>query len=69
MSEYWTEEDLARLDAVLASGEQSHQYEDRKTVYRGLQELLELRARMKASLAGTQQGGMRIVYGRFGKGL
>lgn len=68
MSGNWTEDDLRRVEALIATGEQSVQYEDKKVVYRGMGELLELRDRMRASMQ-AQSTGLRLSYGVFGKGL
>lgn len=68
MSGNWTEDDLKAVEALIATGESSVQYEDRKVVYRGQDELLALRDRIRASISARPQG-MRITYGSHSKGL
>ena len=67
----WTQEQLEHIEALIATGEQSVQYEDKKVVYRGLGELIGLRNRIKSALGAqvSRSGGLRISYGSFGKGL
>lgn len=46
----WTEADLAAIDAAIASGDQTIQFQDRTLTRRSIRELLEARAIIVASL-------------------
>lgn len=65
----WTQEQLDELDKLIASGESSAAYADRKLVYRSLDELRQIRDQVAGQLQG--QGVRREVRtkAQFSKGL
>ena len=64
----WTAEDLANLDAAIASGSLTVRSKNGDSVtYRSLDDMLRLRALIAASLQSTPT--RRVTYARPGKGL
>lgn len=65
----WTADHLARLEAAIAKGVMSVQYEDRRVTYRSQREMLELRDLMKRELGQRPSRSSRRAYARTDRGL
>lgn len=66
----YTAEHLKRLDEAIARGVLSVQYEDRRTQYRSLDEMLRIRALMRRALGDVAASPReRRRRGSYGKGL
>lgn len=65
----WTQEQLDELDKLIASGESSAAYGDRRLVYRSLEELRQIRDQVARQMQGG--GGPREIRtkAQFSKGL
>lgn len=64
----WTEEQLAALERLIASGTSSAAYQDRRVQYRSQDELLRLRDAARRDL-GHASGGEAFIRTEFSKGL
>jgi hypothetical protein len=66
----WTADDLAALDAAIASGAKKVKYSDREIEYQSLSDMLKVRGIMRAALGcpGATLAAGR-TYGGYSKGL
>ncbi len=58
----WTSAHLRALDEALAKGVRRVSYADRSVEYGSVDEMLKLRATMKAEIEGGDQGDSQIVF-------
>lgn len=65
----WTIEDLAALDAAIATGAKRVQYHDKFIEYQSIQNMLAARRLIFSWLFPDQVGRPGRVYGSFSKGL
>jgi len=63
----FTQAQLDALDKAISTGARSISYDGKTTVFRDIDEMLSLRARMSESLAGTVGTGAGLT--EFSKGL
>lgn len=65
----WTLTELADLEKAIAQGALTVQYQDRRTTYRSLEEMLRLRGLMRKDLGLVIPGLVRDVHVITDKGL
>jgi hypothetical protein len=58
----WTADQLAALDAAIASGTLTVEFENRRVTYQNLEQLLKLRSLMVADIAGSVEGAAPSNY-------
>jgi hypothetical protein len=66
----WTDADLAALDAVIAKGELTVEFADRRVTYRAVADLLQARALIAGTLASeSDTPPPKLFYGVGAKGF
>lgn len=58
----WTQTDLDRINAALASGELTVEYDGRRTTYRSLSDLLAMRRLIQSELNPSLKTDGQIVF-------
>jgi hypothetical protein len=66
----FTTDQLEELERLIASGASKYKHADREEAYQGLDELMNLRDRMKRELGLVgSDSGRRVAYATYSKGI